>query len=78
VGYSNAEYDALVSPQGKTADQAYQDLQKAESILLNDAAIIPLYQGASIYLQNPAVHDVYYFISGYDSSFKWAYKDIQN
>lgn len=78
VGYSNAEYDALVSPQGKTADQAYQELQKAESILLNDAAIIPLYQGASIYLQNPAVHDVYYFISGYDSSFKWAYKDIQN
>lgn len=76
VGYNNAEYDALVSPSGKTVADAFADLQKAEGVLLNDAAIIPIYQRAGVALANPAVHDVYFHLSGYDTSFKWAYKDV--
>lgn len=77
IGYNNPEYDALVSPAGKTVAEAFADLQTAEGVLLNDAAIVPIYQRAGISLQNPAVHDVYYFLSGYDSAFKWAYKDVE-
>lgn len=75
VGYSNAEYDALVSASGKTVAEAFADLQKAEGILLNDVAILPIYQRAGISLHNPAVKDVYFYLSGYDSSYKWAYKE---
>lgn len=77
VGYNNAEYDALVSPAGKDVATAFADLQKAEGVLLNDAVIIPIYQRAGISLSNPSVHDVVYHLSGYDTSFKWAYKDIE-
>lgn len=75
VGYSNAEYDALVSASGKTVAEAFADLQTAEGVLLNDAAIIPIYQRAGVSLANPAVHDIFSHLSGYDFSYKWAYKD---
>ena len=78
AGYANNEYDALVLPSNKTDVQAFEDLQSAEAIVINDAAIIPLYQAANTYLQNPAVHNIYTFLSGYDSSFKWAYKETNN
>lgn len=77
VGYSNAEYDSLVSPAGKTVAEAFADLQAAEGVLLNDAAIIPIYQRAGVSLANPAVHDVFAHLSGYDFSYKWAYKDAE-
>lgn len=77
VGYSNNEYDSLVSSIGKTKDEAYENLRIAEGILLNDAVIIPIYQAANIILQNPSVHDIHDFLSGYDSSFKWAYKEVE-
>lgn len=75
IGYSNPDYDNLVSPIGKTTEEAFNDLQKAEAILLNDAAIVPLYQAAGTYLQNPDVKDIYFYLSGYKSSYKWAYKE---
>lgn len=74
IGYSNNTYDQLVSPKGKSAEQAFLDLQKAEAILLEDAAIIPIFQAGSIYLQNPDVSGIVHYLSGYTSSYKWAIK----
>lgn len=75
VGYNNPAYDALVSATGKTVAEAFADLQAAEGVLLNDVAILPIYQRAGVSLANPAVKDVYSHLSGYDFSYKWAYKE---
>jgi len=76
VGYDNPEYNALVKATGKDVATQFADLQKAEGVLLNDAVIIPIYQRAGISLSNPAVKGVVYHLSGYDTSFKWAYKEV--
>jgi oligopeptide transport system substrate-binding protein len=74
IGYSNENYDQLLSPDDKTVDQAFYDLQQAEAILLEDAVIVPIFQAGSIYLQNPNLSGIIHYLSGYTSSYKWALK----
>lgn len=76
VGWSNAEYDALLSPAGKDDATVWADLQAAEGLFLNDAAVVPIYQRAGISLANPMVSGIVFHLSGYDTSLKWAYKEI--
>jgi oligopeptide transport system substrate-binding protein len=76
VGYSNAEYDALLDPAGKDDAQVWADLVKAEGVFLNDAVMVPIYQRAGISLRNPMVSGIVYHLSGYDTSLKWAFKEV--
>lgn len=76
VGWSSAEYDALMSPAGKDDAAVWADLQAAEGVFLNDAVVVPIYQRAGISLANPMVSGIVFHLSGYDTSLKWAYKEI--
>jgi oligopeptide transport system substrate-binding protein len=76
IGWSNAEYDALMSAAGKDNATVWADLQAAEGVFLNDAAVVPIYQRAGISLANPLVSGIVFHLSGYDTSLKWAYKEI--
>ncbi|OYQ68167.1 peptide ABC transporter substrate-binding protein [Aerococcus sp. 1KP-2016] len=76
-GYSNEEYDALIaSAAGETEDldARWADLVSAESIILEDAGIAPLYQRFGAYLQQPTVEGVVHHQVGASTSFKWASK----
>lgn len=76
-GYSNEEYDALIaSAAGETEDldARWADLVSAESIILEDAGIAPLYQRFGAYLQQPTVEGVVLHQVGPSTSFKWASK----
>jgi oligopeptide transport system substrate-binding protein len=57
TGWKNAEYDRLLRESAKTLDtpkrQALQ--QEAESLLLSEVPIIPIFYGARVYLIHPSV-----------------------
>ncbi len=61
TGWSNAEYDRLIAEAGRTGDQAtrYAAFQKAESILLDEAPIIPIYFYTHAFLIQPSVKGWY-------------------
>lgn len=73
-GYSNPEYDALIEASTQTEDEKerWDMLLEAEKILLDDAAIAPIYQRSKAYLENPAAEGVVRHLVGAESSFKWA------
>ncbi len=75
AGYNNTEYDALLNTESKSTLDAFKDLQMAEKLVIEDAAIVPLYQAAGIYLSNPSLKNVYTYLSGVKASYKWAYKE---
>ncbi|MCM3787922.1 peptide ABC transporter substrate-binding protein [Domibacillus indicus] len=75
-GYSNPQVDKLVQ-QAKTTlltdEQARWDaLVEVEKLMLEDAAIAPIYQRARAYLTNPDVEGIVYHKFGPDYSLKWA------
>jgi oligopeptide transport system substrate-binding protein len=57
TGWSNADYDRLISEAEKTADQTarHAAFQKAEAILLDDAPILPVYFYTHAFLIHPSV-----------------------
>lgn len=57
TGWKNANYDALLFEADRTADSAarYSLMQRAETILLNEAPIIPIYYYTSVRLVHPSV-----------------------
>lgn len=61
-GFANAEYDAFIDSAKTTnaniAEERWEDLQDAHSILAEEFAFIPLYQEAETQLRNPAVEDI--------------------
>lgn len=61
TGWSNQEYDALLYQAARTPNQAerYELFSRAETILLRDAPIIPLYYYTTVRLVHPAVHGWY-------------------
>lgn len=62
TGWSNARYDKLIlklAPAAKNQRERYQYFQEAESILLNELPIIPLYIYTSKSLIQPSVHGIY-------------------
>ncbi len=77
MGYSNPKYDELVKKaKGELTTDVkarWKALVDAEKILFDDAAIAPLYQRGSAYLQRPYVKNVYDHQFGGDFSYKWAY-----
>ncbi|HXP96722.1 MAG TPA: peptide ABC transporter substrate-binding protein [Telmatospirillum sp.] len=58
-GYANPKFDALIAEAGKTLDVAGRAslLQRAETLLLEDNAIIPTYNRVELFLVKPYVKD---------------------
>lgn len=76
-GYSNEEYDALIqaaSDETEDLDKRWSDLVAAESLILEEAGIAPLYQRYGTYLEQPTVEGVVHHQVGAATSFKWASK----
>jgi oligopeptide transport system substrate-binding protein len=62
TGWSNARYDELVlklAPAATSQEERYRLLQEAESILLDELPVVPLYIYTSKSLIQPGVHGVY-------------------
>lgn len=76
-GYSNEEYDALIqsaSDETEDLDKRWSDLVAAESLILEEAGIAPLYQRYGAYLEQPSVEGVVHHQVGASTSLKWASK----
>ncbi|HDX9579868.1 peptide ABC transporter substrate-binding protein [Bacillus cytotoxicus] len=74
MGYSNAEYDELIKKakkEGTDVKGRWNDLEKAEKILFDDAAIAPIYQRGRALLQRETINDLYINKYGPELSFKW-------
>jgi len=76
MGYSNEEYDALIEKANtEYATQPvkrFETFLEAEKMLMEDAAIGPLYQRASASVWQPYVKGVIRNPMGPDFTFKWA------
>jgi oligopeptide transport system substrate-binding protein len=61
TGWSNAEYDRLITEASRTGDRAarYAAFQKAEAILQEDAPILPVYFYTHAFLIRPSVKGWY-------------------
>ena len=61
TGYSNPEYDRLIGLSRQTADPAKRRevLQQAETLMLDDAPIAPIYFYTNVYLLQPSVRGWY-------------------
>lgn len=79
MGYSNPEYDALIEAAknelAMDPEARWAAMAEAERILLEDAAIGPIYQRGLMSLQKPYVHNIVSHPFGGDYSYKWAYID---
>lgn len=75
MGYSNAEYDQLISETQTTTDQEqrYQKFLEAEKILLEESGIAPLYQRAKSQLHSPKIQGEVINKFGATYEWKWAY-----
>ncbi|MFD1396212.1 peptide ABC transporter substrate-binding protein [Kroppenstedtia eburnea] len=73
--WSNKEYDKLIkkSQTNPDFDKRIQDLVKAEELLMDEAAIAPLFYRSQLYLKRPTVKDLYAHPFGADFSYKWAH-----
>lgn len=76
MGYANSEYDDLLA---KTANELalkpverYEAFLKAEKILIEDAAIAPVYQSATAQLVSPKIEGVVHNTFGALYEYKWA------
>lgn len=77
TGYSNPKYDEIVQ-KGKgelltKTKERWDSLLKAEKMLLEDAAIAPLYQRGDAIVQRQKVKGIVHHPVGGDYSYKWAY-----
>ncbi|TYR77796.1 peptide ABC transporter substrate-binding protein [Rossellomorea vietnamensis] len=77
MGYSNPEYDQLIEDAKTTLlgdpEARWEAMLKAEQILFEDAAISPMYQRGSAYLERPYVQGILRHAFGADNSYKWAH-----
>ncbi|MCP8969154.1 peptide ABC transporter substrate-binding protein [Ectobacillus ponti] len=77
MGYSNKEYDKLIAdgkgPLLTDQKKRLEELAKAEKVLFDDAAIAPIYQRGTSYLERPYVKGIVDHNFGGDYSYKWAY-----
>lgn len=77
MSYSNAEYDKIIADGKSTLltnpKERLNQLAKAEKILLDDAAIAPVYQRGDSYAQRPYVKGLIRNNFGGDYTYKWAY-----
>jgi len=79
MSYSNKEYDALIesaaTDHAQDPEARWNDFLEAEKVLLEDAAIAPLYQRSLSALQSPKIQGVFKNSAGPDYEYKWAYAD---
>ncbi|MCP8615574.1 peptide ABC transporter substrate-binding protein [Salirhabdus salicampi] len=77
MGFSNEEFDTLVEQANNellgSPVERFEAFLEAEKVLMEDAAIAPLYQRSSAQLQRPYVKGVAIHPMGADYSYKWAY-----
>ncbi|PFI99097.1 peptide ABC transporter substrate-binding protein, partial [Bacillus cereus] len=73
--YSNLKYDEIImkaKKDGSDVNARWKNLLEAEKMLLDDAAIVPVYQRGRAYLQRDSIKNMYNHKYGGDLSFKWA------
>lgn len=73
--YSNPKYDEIITKaktDGGDVEARWNSLLEAEKILLDDAAIAPVYQRGQAYLQRDSIKNLYQHKYGGDLSLKWA------
>ncbi|MCE0454534.1 peptide ABC transporter substrate-binding protein [Staphylococcus haemolyticus] len=77
--WGNEEYDNLIKEANgsllRESDKRNEALQKAESILLHDAPVAPIYQKGEAHLTNPQVKGLQYHKVGPDTTLKHVYID---
>ncbi|WP_117170884.1 peptide ABC transporter substrate-binding protein [Paraliobacillus sediminis] len=77
MNYENPEYDALISEANNELItepvERYENFLEAEKILMDDAAIAPVYQRSRAYLWRTSVKGVVFNPMGADFSYKNAY-----
>ncbi|WP_282801422.1 peptide ABC transporter substrate-binding protein [Secundilactobacillus kimchicus] len=75
--WSNAEYDKLIQASSTTdannAEKRWDDMVKAQNILLEDQGVTPLYQSAAPWLMNRSLKDLVYNSAGANYNWKTAY-----
>lgn len=75
--WSNKEYDKLIKASSTTdannPEARWNDMVKAQNVLLDDAGIAPLYQSAAPWLMNGKLKDLVYNTAGANYNFKTAY-----
>ncbi|GFZ26903.1 peptide ABC transporter substrate-binding protein [Lactobacillus corticis] len=73
--WKNSQYDALIAKSKSTSSDAarYKYLAQAESILLKDQGITPLYHKTEAWLVRPSVKGIVYNAAGANYGFKTAY-----
>lgn len=73
--WSNKTYDKYVSASKTTASTSdrFDDLAKAEQILLEEQGVTPLYHPVEAWMVKPSVKGVIYNSAGANYSFKYAY-----
>ncbi|ETY75131.1 peptide ABC transporter substrate-binding protein [Lactiplantibacillus fabifermentans] len=75
--YNSSEYDALVKKaQNQDANKPearWQDMLKAERVLMQDQGVTPLYQTVYSYLQNPKAKGIIHNTAGTQWNYKYAY-----
>jgi oligopeptide transport system substrate-binding protein len=73
--YHNERYDHWVAVAQNSADQRQRmdAMAQLQRILQQDVGILPLFEGASVYLQHPALRGVRRAIFGGDPSYKFAW-----
>ncbi|MBX5477300.1 MAG: peptide ABC transporter substrate-binding protein, partial [Clostridia bacterium] len=74
TGWGDPEYDRLVAEAKATDDQKvrFENMHKAEDILMKNFVIGPIYFGVSVYEENPKLKGVFRTALG-TVDYKWAY-----
>ncbi|ANZ61022.1 peptide ABC transporter substrate-binding protein [Secundilactobacillus paracollinoides] len=76
-GWSNSEYDSLINASSTTdannASKRWDDMVKAQNIMMKDQGITPLYQSAAPWLLSSSVKDMVYNSAGASYNFKTTY-----
>lgn len=78
--WKNSEYDKLIAASKTTSnsEERYNDLVKAEKILLKDQGITPLYYQTTAWLIRPNIKGLIYNPAGANYNFKEAYVSSSN
>lgn len=73
--WANKEYDKYVAASKTTGNEntRFEDLAKAERVLLTEQGVVPLYQPAEAWMVRPTVKGVVYNGAGANYNFKYAY-----
>lgn len=76
MSFSNEEYDRLINEAATTyaqdQEKRYQNFLEAEKILMEEAAIAPLYQRQRALLVSPKIEGILHNQVGADYDYKWA------